>query len=103
MSVVRHFGKPVIVLLYTTNPNWPEIQRLLNSREKPRDGPDVCAKVSKANFNMLDNVLKNDVHGTAVAHSATIEWQKRGLTHDLILFIMKINSKPKSTANVDNY
>ena len=48
---------------------------------------------------MLDNVLKNDVHGTVVAHSATIEWQKRGLTHAFILFFMSNNSKPKRTAN----
>ena len=48
---------------------------------------------------MLDNVLENDEHGTVVAHSATIEWQKRVLTHAFILFFMNNNSEPKSTAN----
>ena len=102
MCVVRHFGKPDYFITFTTNPNWPEIKELLNPGEDTRDRPDICARVFKAKFDaLMEDLLKNDILGKVVAHSATIEWQKRGLTHAHILLIMEDKYKPRSAADVN--
>ena len=101
MCIVRHYGKPDYFITFTTNPNWLEIRNLLNHGEEPRDRPDICARVFKANFSaLMDDLLKHNVLGKVIAHSATIEWQKRGLTHALILLIMEKMDKPQSLTDI---
>ena len=102
MCIVRHYGKPDYFITFTTNPNWSEIRSLLNPGEEPRDRPDLCARVFKAKFDaLMDDILKKDVLGSVLAHSATIEWQKRGLTHVHILLIMEHESKPRSHLDIN--
>ena len=101
MCIVRHYGKPEYSITFTTNPNWSEIRSLLNPGEEPRDRPDMCARVFKAKFDaLMDDILKKDVLGSVLAHSAAIEWQKRGLTHVHILLIMEHESKPRSHLDI---
>ena len=82
MCIGRHYGEPGYFKTFTTNPDWPEIRSLLINGEKPRDQPDVCARVFQAKYDaLMDDVLKHGVRGRVIAHSPTIERQKRGLTH----------------------
>ena len=50
----------------------------------------------------MADLLKNDVLGRVITHSATIEWQKRGLTHVHILLIMENKDKPRLPEDIDN-
>ena len=74
MCINRLFGKPDYFITFTTKPNWPKIRCLLNDGLEPQDRPDVCALVFKAKFDaLMEDILKNDVLGRVIAHSATIE------------------------------
>ncbi|XP_064631618.1 uncharacterized protein LOC135489918 [Lineus longissimus] len=102
MAIVRHLGKPDFFITFTTNPKWPEIQAELHEGEKTQDRPDLCARVFKMKYDaLLKDLLKQHVMGKVQAHTATIEWQKRGLTHAHILLIMQPDDKPKSPEKID--
>ena len=95
MTVVRHMEKPDYFITFTTNPNWHEIQEALLPGEKPSDRPNIFARVFKIKHDsLMDDMLKKQVLGKVRAHSSTIEWQKRGLTHSHNLFIMEDECKP---------
>ena len=49
----------------------------------------------------MDDLLNKNILGQIRAHSATIEWQKRGLTHAHILIIIKEGSKPRTREEID--
>lgn len=49
----------------------------------------------------MDDLTKKHVLGKVKAYSATIEWQKRGLTHAHILLIMEDQSKPRTSEDID--
>ena len=49
----------------------------------------------------MDNLKKNNVLEKVKAHIATIEWQKRGLTHTHILMVTEDQDKPKTPENID--
>ena len=49
----------------------------------------------------MDDLLNKNILGQIRAHSATIEWQKRGLTHAHILIIMKEGSRPRTPEEID--
>jgi hypothetical protein len=49
----------------------------------------------------MDDLLKKHILGKVKAHTATIEWQKRGLTHAHILLIMEDEDKPKTPEKID--
>jgi hypothetical protein len=49
----------------------------------------------------MDDLLKKHILGQVQAHTATIEWQKRGLTHAHILLIMHEDAKPRTPEHID--
>ena len=49
----------------------------------------------------MNDILKKNVLGKVKAHTVTIEWQKRGLTHAHILLIMADEDKPKTPEMID--
>jgi hypothetical protein len=102
MTIVRKFGKPDYFITFTTNPKWPEIQESLFPGEVPHDRPDLACRVFKLKYDSLMNdLLKKNVLGKVKAHTVTIEWQKRGLTHAHILLIMEDQDKPKTPEKID--
>ena len=50
----------------------------------------------------MDDPLKLEILGKVKAHTATIEFQKRGLPHAHILLIMDAECKPKTTDMIDS-
>ena len=102
MALVRHFGKPDYFITMTCNPKWKEIEEGLFPGEQLKDRPDLAARVFKMKYDsLLHDLLKEDILGKVIAHTATIEWQKRGLTHVHILLIMKHSDKPHTAEKID--
>ncbi|CEP14371.1 hypothetical protein [Parasitella parasitica] len=73
MNLVRRFGKPDLFITFTCNPDWPEIAEALLS---------VLRKV--------------------VAYCYTIEFQKHGLTHCHMLFILAEEDKSRTAEQIDH-
>ena len=124
--MVRKCGEPDLIITFTCNPNWPEIQAELLQHQTATDRPDLVARVFKCK---LDALLKDVVvmgclgkvqvpvchkllaasvvpcsvllSGNFVvllirllfllsqAYTYTSEFQKRGLPHAHMLFILK--------------
>ena len=102
MAIVRHLGKPDIFITFTCNPKWPEITSALNAGEKPCDRPDLTCRVFKLKYeSLMDDIIKKQILGGVKAHTATIEFQKRGLPHAHILLIMDNESKPNCPEIID--
>jgi hypothetical protein len=103
MNLVRRFGKPDLFITFTCNPAWPEIAAELLVHQKPADRPDLCARVFHQKLQaLLDDIVKNSVLGKVVAYCYTIEFQKRGLPHCHMLFILDEDDKPTTVAAVNN-
>ncbi|XP_074649050.1 uncharacterized protein LOC141904363 [Tubulanus polymorphus] len=102
MTIVRYIGRPDYFITFTTNPKWPEIVESLNPGERAHDRPDIAVRVFKLKFDsLMDDLLKKHVLGRVKAHTATIEWQKRGLSHAHILLIMDNDDKPRTPEIID--
>ncbi|KAK3775190.1 hypothetical protein RRG08_057314 [Elysia crispata] len=103
MAIVRHLGKPDIFITFTCNPKWLEITAGLNPEQQACDRPDLSCRIFKLKFDTLtDDLLKLDIPGRVKAHTATMQFQKRGLLHVHILLIMDAECKPKTTEMIDN-
>ena len=125
MGIVRKHGKPTYFITMTCNPNWPEIEAALyasrgndgdpeaqapdtrtpgeKEAQKPYYRTDVVARVFKMKVEeLLDDLVKKQVLGRHVAHTASIEFQKRGLPHIHILLIVHPEDTPRTTEDYDN-
>ena len=77
LSIVRRFGKPDLFVTFTCNPSWPEIKDNLLNNQKASVRPDLCARVFHLKLKALMNDIKKEkIFGTVVAHIYTIEYQK---------------------------
>ncbi|XP_012828012.1 PREDICTED: uncharacterized protein LOC105949272 [Erythranthe guttata] len=86
LQICNSIGFPSLFITITCNPQWPEIQKVLNDTSlRPEDRPDILCRVFKMK---LDNVC-------------TIEFQKRGLPHAHILLWLDNDAKPKCSADTD--
>ncbi|CAF1065729.1 unnamed protein product [Brachionus calyciflorus] len=89
MSVIRAFDKPDLFITMTCNPHWPEIKQELLELQTPNDRPDIIVRVFRIKLKMLiDDLIKNNFFGKAIAHVYVIEFQKRGLAQAHILLIL---------------
>ena len=81
-ALVRRFGKPTLLITFTCNIQWPEIQNSLYAGESAYDRPDICTRVFKQKLNLLMNyLLKKQVLGPSTYYLYTIEQQKRKCLH----------------------
>ncbi|CEP10635.1 hypothetical protein [Parasitella parasitica] len=102
MNLVRRFGKPDLFITFTCNPAWSEIANELLVNQKPSDRPDLCARVFNLKLRaLLDDVVKNSVFGKVVAYCYSIEFQKRGLPHCHMLFILDERDKPRTVQAIN--
>ena len=82
MAITGHFGRPVLFITFTANPNWVEIQDALLPGQTVMDRPDLVARVFHLKAKALREELFNKgIFGRAIARTWTIEYQKRGLPH----------------------
>lgn len=102
MSLVRRFGKPDLFITFTCNPSWPEIERELLVNQKAADRPDLCARVFNLKLrDLLNDIVKKRVLGRVIAYVYSIEFQKRGLPHAHMLFILSEDDKPRNQTDYD--
>ena len=102
MAIVRRYGKPDYFVTFTANPAWPEIQSNLAPGEHAINRPDLVARVFRLKLReLLADLVERNVLGGSVAHTWTIEFQKRGLPHAHILVIMQPKDKPRTPEAVD--
>lgn len=102
MSVVRVFGKPDLFLTMTCNPQWEEIKQELLATQCTNDRPDIVVRIFDCKANAIRNdIFKYYVFGTVDAYIWVIEFQKRGLPHMHMLFILAKKDKLKLIEDYD--
>ncbi|KAG2209273.1 hypothetical protein INT47_005565 [Mucor saturninus] len=102
ISIVRRFGKPDYFITFTCNPAWPEIQNELLYGQAAADRPDLCSRVFHLKFkSLMKDITKDHILGVVVGYVAVVEFQKRGLPHAHMLFIVKPEHKPRTTTDFD--
>jgi hypothetical protein len=69
MAICSYVGFPDLFITFTCNPNWPEIQRLLNPMNlKAHDRPDIVTRVFKMKFDeLLADLTKKGLMGNVLA------------------------------------
>ena len=69
MAICSKFGFPDLFITFTCNPNWPEIQRVLEPLHlKPQDRPDIISRVFKIKFDqLLTDLTKKGMLGKVLA------------------------------------
>ena len=88
MAIVRRFGKPHLFVTFTCNPMWPEIQKALEPGQMAVDRGDIVSRLFGLKKDALMDDIRNGAFGPLAAHCYTIEFQKRGLPHAHMLFIL---------------
>jgi hypothetical protein len=103
MAVVRYFGKPDLFITMTCNPNWPEITDNLFPGQTASDRPDLVSRVFELKLQeLMSDIRKRGIFGTVQAFIYVIEFQKRGLPHAHMLFILEEQSSLKTSEHVDS-
>ncbi|XP_038685799.1 uncharacterized protein LOC119985580 [Tripterygium wilfordii] len=104
MAICRSRGNPDLFITFTCNVQWIEIQDALAliPGQKPRDRPDIIARV----FHMKLNVFMNDIQkgnhfGNVVGAIYTVEFQKRGLPHVHIIIWLHQSDKYPTPDDID--
>jgi hypothetical protein len=85
MAIVRHFGKLLLFITFTANPNWPEVQDLLREDGHgvtAADYLDLVARVYHLKTEaFLKYLRKHHIFGRWMGHCYCSEYQNRGLPH----------------------
>lgn len=102
MNLVRRVGKPNLFITFTCNPAWQEITNELLINQRLSDKPDLYERVFRLKLKaLLGDVVKKSVLGKVITYCYTIEFQKRGLPHCHMLFILDEEDKPRTPEDVN--
>jgi hypothetical protein len=101
MARVRKFGKPDLFVTFTCNPKWKEITDAIFSGQTAKDRPKLITCVFNLKLDALLKDIKDGVLGNVIAKIWVIEFQKRGLPHAHILFILDETSKLRTAEDYD--
>ena len=86
ITYVRKFGRPDLFIIFTCNPEWPEIKNELLPEQKPYDKHDLVSRVFHLKLKKkIDLLMKKHIFWPTQAIVYSIEWQKRCLPHPHIL------------------
>ena len=89
MAIVRRYGKPHIFVTLTSNPEWQDIKSGLFEGQSANDRPDIICRVFRLKLSsMINEIVNKQIFGPVSAYVQTIEFQKRGLPHAHMLFIL---------------
>lgn len=95
MSYIRLRGRPDLFITFTSNPSWKEITDYLSPGQVSHDRPDLCARVFREKLGkLIDVITKHHLFGPIRCYVYSIEWQKRGLPHGLMLFWFSERIRP---------
>ena len=104
MAIVATQGKPDLFITMTCNPNWPEIRDNLFEGQQPSDRPDLVARIFNIKLkSLIQDMVMNRVFGHIKAYVYTIEFQKRGLPHAHMLFILADDCKINTAEKIDRF
>ena len=79
MALCREFGKPTFFLTFTLDINCAEVQEQLRGEgSNAYDRPELLCRVFRMKRNAILKEIKEGLFGPLIAHSAVIEFQKRG-------------------------
>ena len=102
MAIVANHGKPDLFITMTCNPKWREITENLLPGQRASDRPDIVARVFHMKLSeLLGDITKRHVLGVTVADLHVIEFQKRGLPHAHMLFILRSEDKIRNSSDID--
>ena len=102
MAIVANYGKPDRFITMTCNPYWPEIQVNLFPGQQACNQPDLVVRVLSFKLkSFIKDMTKNKVFGAVRAYVHTIEFQKQGLPHVHMLFILTNISKIDTSEKID--
>lgn len=91
----------------TCNPKWAEFCRHLKNYPQGttiNDIPTIVCRVFQMKVDsLIKDLMSGSVFGPIVGYVYTIEFQKRGLPHCHMLFIMRDDNKLLSSTDVDKY
>lgn len=103
MAIVRYFGKPDLFITMTCNPKWPEIQQNLFESQIASDRPDLVTRVFDLKLQALqDDIRKHKIFGSVSACIYVMEYQKRGLPHAHMLFILDKSERTSTLRTGDD-
>ena len=71
LALARFFSRPDFFLTITANPNWEEITRELLPGQKPKDRPDLIARVFREKVRIILQKIKSGILGKNVGHVYT--------------------------------
>ncbi|XP_074342481.1 uncharacterized protein LOC141680051 [Apium graveolens] len=103
MAICRRFGSPDLFIIFTCNPQWPEIKDFCDKIPHctPAERPDILARVFKIKLDLLlEDLTKKHVLGKVIGVAYTIEFQKRGLPHAHIIIWLEESDKCHSTDEI---
>lgn len=101
MAVVTRMGPPDLMITFTANPMWPEIQANLPG-QRGMDRPDLVNRVFKIKLRELLKDLKSKVFNKQTYALYVCEYQARGLVHAHI--IIKFDGDgPQQSNEVDKW
>lgn len=66
MALVRRFGRPDLLITFTANPNWPDIQEALKDfpEKKPEDHLEIVVRAFRLRQKrLLDELKKGNIFG----------------------------------------
>ncbi|WVZ59187.1 hypothetical protein U9M48_009374 [Paspalum notatum var. saurae] len=104
MAICRWAGHPDLLVTFTCNPKWPEIQCMLDEtgNQKPAERPDIVVRVFMLKLKELMTDIKQRQHfGWTKAIIYTIEFQKKGLPHAHILIFLEKREKCLNPSQID--
>src|SRR4030095_5528151 len=102
IAIVRRFGKPDLFITFTCNPAWLEITVELLPGQHASDRPDLVSRVFHLKLkSLLDDILKKEIFGEILGYVSVIEFQKRGLPHCHMLFILGPENKIRTDEDID--
>ena len=85
MAVVARRGPPTVMVTFTANPSWPEVEQNLSPGQIPMDRPDLIVRVFKVKLKHLLADLKSNLFGKYSYIMSVIEYQARGVPHAHII------------------
>ena len=102
MAIVRKLGKPDLFITMTCNPKWKEITDELLPGQTAQDRFDLCCRVFRMKLKiMVDLIIKKKIFGNIKGRVYVVEFQKRGLPHAHMLWILDDEHKPKTPEDID--
>ena len=104
IAIVRRFGKPSLLMTFTTNPKWEEIEGELLLEQTPADRPDLVAQVLNLKVrDLLDQIRHKEVFEPWLGWVWTIEYHQRGLPQLQLLVFLKTDHEFLSAAHIDRF